>query len=432
MEENTKSKGTKLGNIWLTVCLLAVLVLASAALLGTLIKEYASGEKNVISVVVDGNAIRDQYDDDSLPLGAVPDSEVSWETETTVDLFKNTYTNADGTVTVESSDGRKVIAPGTSNTYDFTLKNTGNISIDYTLAVEGVFELSDENLPFFVRLRRGEKWISGGEDSWVHVDELEDAVEKGTLPRDKAVTYTFEWMWPYESDDEHDVLIGNLNDTLIEADNNDTSLGDIAAQVQADFHLTIGLTSVVTPGSYPIYGDGSPILTEFLVVTVSAGLIIGSGIWLILIFWRRKLYFTGIIVPAFSGEVKLGKQTAEAVDGRFVFPKARFGKRTLAVGEVGCDVQFKSRKVEEGVRFEYEDSTRTVVVVDRKIRALELRVTNVGGVVMISIDGWAAIDKKHNVHKTSGVVPPIEKRNSTPNGLSVNERNEYYISDGRI
>ncbi len=423
MKDNAKHNSNKLGSIWLIVLLLIIMIIASAALLGTLIKEYVSGEKNVIAVMVDGNAMKEQYNDNSLPAGAKPNVNASWETETSVDLFKNTYTNADGKVTVESANGEKIIAPGTSNNYEFTIRNTGNVAIDYTLVLDGVFQISDMDLPFYVRLSHGDTWIVGGENEWVHVDELNKVVEDATLERDKADTYHFEWMWPYEADDESQILIGDLNDALIAADANDTTIGSVALDVKTDFHLNISVSSIVTPGAVSVYADGTPVMRDFLAVTVSAGLILASGLWLILIVFRRKIYFTGIVEPAFSGEVKLGNKTSNTSNNRFIFPKARFGKRKLVIGEWELKISFKSRRVKDGIRLDYKGE-KTVIVVDRKVRAVELHFASG---TSIRWDKWAAIDKKHNVYTLGNMTPPIDKCNTTPYGLSIDKDGKLFI-----
>ncbi len=428
MKQNKRTNSSRLGSIWLVVFLLIIMVLASACLLGTFINRYVGGEKNVISVMIDGNALSKEYNDDSLSSGAEPSINASWETDASVDLFKNTYVGADGKITVASADGSKVIAPGTSNTYEFSIKNTGNISLDCSLALKGVFKIADMHLPFYVRLRQGDKWIVGGENEWLHVNELGNTIDNVTLPRDKSATYFFEWMWPYEADDEANKLVGDLSDTLAAADKNDTEIGSITEKTQANFHLDISITSVVTPTALPVFGDGTPVWIELLTVVLSGALILGSGIWLIIIFWRRRLYFTGIVSTVFEGEITLGRKSSEMKDGRFVFPRARFGKRTLALDTVKCGIQFRSRKVECGVRFEQKDG-RMQVTVDRKIRAVELFITDSIDELIIRTDKWAAIDKKRNLYTPEGVIPPVDDKNATPSGLCVDEDNKFYISE---
>lgn len=61
----------------------------------------------------------------------VTDGNIRWDSKTGVDLFKKSYGG-----TAESLNGDKVIAPGTSNYYDFTVENNGNIPLDYTISIE--------------------------------------------------------------------------------------------------------------------------------------------------------------------------------------------------------------------------------------------------------------------------------------------------------
>ncbi len=435
----SKSSSKKLnisGSVWLLVLLLALLVIASASLLGSFIKRYAAGEKNVIGVMVDAGEIRDQYDDPNLPVGAVPgvengNGEAKWETETSVDLFKNTYTDADGKITVESVNGDKIIAPGTSNDYSFTIKNTGNISLDYTLKIEGSFKISDKQLPFYVRLRIGDEWIVGGEEEWIHLDSLGDIATSRTLPRDKSDTYTFEWKWPYDADEESDKLIGEFNDALLSADANDTQLGDFALALDTDFSLNITTSAVVTPGTLPIFGDGTFVWTELVFVCVMAGLILACMIFLILFFLNRKVYLVTFVHPSLRAFTRLDKKAAEINGKHTIYPKVRFGTHTFGVSDNTCTFKLKRGKIESGVTFGFEEDV-TVVTVDRSIRALELHFTrHFHGETNATLEtgDWAAIDKKRNVYTPTGVIPadPETKTNSTPNGLSVDEHGKYSI-----
>ncbi len=293
MSKKSERKRNITGSVWYLVLLLVLLVIATAVLTGSFIKRYTTYEKNVIAIMADANAAKNQYDDPNLPAGAVPGVETGgleakWETETSVDLFKTTYTDADGNVTVESSNGDKIIAPGTTNYYIFVIKNTGNISLDYTLLLEGIFKISDHQLPFYVRLRRNEAWIVGDKDHWVHVDQLGDVVKNHTLPRGDSDVYVFEWQWPYEVDEESDKLIGDLNDTLIAADANDTKLGDIALAVNTDFRLNITTTTVVTPGASPTYRDGTLVRTELIFICLMIFLILLCIIFFILLLLKRR------------------------------------------------------------------------------------------------------------------------------------------------
>ena len=52
------------------------------------------------------------------------DENTVWSGETDIEIFRLSYENGDGQVTVNSNTGHKLLAPGTSNTYAFTLENT--------------------------------------------------------------------------------------------------------------------------------------------------------------------------------------------------------------------------------------------------------------------------------------------------------------------
>ncbi len=436
----SKSKSKKLniaGTVWLVVALLLVLVLATAALFGSFAKRYVSREKNVIGVMVDANDIKNKYDDPDLPIGAVPGIEnggdgLTWDTETSVDLFKTTYTDAEGKVSVESSNGDKVIAPGTANDYIFTIKNTGNISLDYSLSIEGIFKVSDEYLPFFVRLRAGDEWLVGGEDTWVHVDELDDVFAKRTLGRGKSDNFVFEWQWPYASGNDSDKLIGDLMDTLISADANDTYLGDLSLVVDTEFILNITTSAVVTPGAIATFIDGTPVLHELIFVLVMLGIILACIFFLILfIFFRRRIYFVGFVSPSLRAKTWLDDKDAEINGTYVIYPRVKFGKHEFAVSDNSCNFKLKRAKVETGVMFEMDEDVMTVTV-DRRIRALELHfLRHFHGAkrATIETDVWAAIDKKHNVYSPNGITPPDPetKINRTEFGMTVNEDSEFSV-----
>ncbi len=430
MKQTQKKQKINASGIWLTVALLVILILASTVLLASFIKGYVAGEKNVISLIADGAAMGGQYDDKQFPAGAQPDMEASWETETSVDLFKNAYTGPDGTVTVESANAEKVIAPGTGNIYEFTLKNTGNISLDYTLSLKGVFRLADKELPLFVRLRQGNRWIIGGENRWIPVEEMNTLTDSNTVPRGETAVYRFEWQWPYEADEETQAVLKDFADSMLAADQADTELGNFAAEMQTDFHLDISVTSVITPGAAAEFDDGSSVLLRFLLVCTMGVLVLGSGLWLIiLLVLRRRFYFTGLTVPGVRGSVYLDKKEAELADGRFTFPKTALGKHTLTLNEEApLTLRFRRDKDTQGVAVIHQEDG-TLVCLGKKIRAVELYVSGLSGGAAVYADTWAAIDKEHNVYTQAGVVPPVDKKNRTPGGLSVDEDGNFQAEE---
>ncbi len=420
MGQTKKYNRISLSGLWLTVVLLVILILATLALLGSFISGFVQGEPNIIEVMADSNAMEKEYDDD-FPGGALPDMEASWETETSVDLFKSAYTGPDGSITVESANGDKLIAPGTSNTYSFTLKNTGNIDLDCTLVLEGVFKLANRDIPMFVRLSEDGRWIMGGSEEWIHVDEMNELVESNTLPRGEATTYLFEWMWPYELDDDTDILLGDILDSMLSPDGNDTELGSGSIGVDTKFLLNIRVTSEISAGATAEFDDGDSVLAKFIFVCSMFGLILGSGIWLIiLLFLRRNIYFTGMVTPPVPGAVMLDKADCALSFGRFTFPKAKLGKHTLTINGVEMTIRFKHSRKVQGLAI-----VGDTVTMGSNIRAVELYFMGTA----VNPVQWAAIDKEHNVHTPAGVVPAVNKKNRTPGGLTVDENGSYGVEE---
>ena len=142
----------------------------------------------------------------------VSDDATVWSTDTKVDIFRVSYENGEQIITVNSSDGDKLLAPGTENSYVFKLKNTGNIAVDYTVEVDAYFSPDGTEIPISTRLCRYDgKWIVGGAEDYVDVPVLDTAEDADVLSAGKYTYYTLDWMWPYESgNDEFDTMLGNL------------------------------------------------------------------------------------------------------------------------------------------------------------------------------------------------------------------------------
>lgn len=145
------------------------------------------------------------------PSFSVSDKDKTWTTETKVEIFRVSYENGVGEVTVQSEDGTKVIAPGTSNTYVFKLKNSGNVALDYKVELNADIQPNDVSIPLTARVSRHDgKWIAGDHELYVSAEQLDDAEDKATLGAGMYTYYTLEWCWPFEGDDFLDTALGNL------------------------------------------------------------------------------------------------------------------------------------------------------------------------------------------------------------------------------
>lgn len=408
-KQNTRHTGR---NIWIVVLILLMILMLTLALIGAFLSGLSGEEGNVIPL--SGSSQEGGADTHwtETPEMMIEDKQASWEVNTSVDLFKTSYANKQGEVTVKSADGDKVIAPGTANTYEFSLKNTGNISLDYTLKLDSMFTLTNQELPMQVRLRSGERWLIGGENAWAPSDTLIDVTETGTLAVNKYVTYTFEWQWPFESG-VNSTLLGDLNDTLI---------GNAAVEQEVEFRLNIGVVSTITPGAMSDERQTQEprnVPNETVILALW-----GLGILLLLLLlWRTPVYVTGF-VPG-TGELCLGrKKDTLRFNGRFLFPKVYMGKRTLSLGQTECRIRLKRQRNLSGIAFETRDEL-LVIAIGKKVRAIELYLLPT---LDIRQDEWAAIDKDHHVISPAGIREPDENNeNTTPGGLHIDRHGNLEI-----
>lgn len=188
----------------------------------------------------------------------VEDQSQTWGTETRINLFSTQYNGIGRDITVESSDGDRLIAPGTEGEYTFTLKNTGNVAMDYQVAMDAELHINNyqidlENFPLGIRLRHySGEYLLGDEDTWVAISKLEDYATKDTLAVNHYAWYTIEWKWLFEEDavDDHDHLHINAGDEL------DTILGNIT--VDTPVNLSVSISTLAQPSDDAIASGGIP------------------------------------------------------------------------------------------------------------------------------------------------------------------------------
>lgn len=142
----------------------------------------------------------------------VYDDKQVWTTDTQVDIFRVSYVNGEQQVTVNSSNGDKVIAPGTDNSYVFKMKNTGDGAVDYKMTVDAYCEPAGIEIPVDARLSRYDgEWIVGSKTEFADCQVLDKAEDSATLGSGKYTYYTLDWQWPFEQDaDDWDTMLGNM------------------------------------------------------------------------------------------------------------------------------------------------------------------------------------------------------------------------------
>ncbi len=134
-----------------------------------------------------------------------------------IDLFQAEYKNESGQVIVKSSDGRKVIAPGTSWEDSFKIVNKHDKPITYTFksylvykSELGTTDIKDLAMDF--KLLRDGEYIAGDDDHWVRAKDFNVEDKGEALGPGKSSEYQVKWQWPFEESadqDLKDTMFGN-------------------------------------------------------------------------------------------------------------------------------------------------------------------------------------------------------------------------------
>lgn len=200
----------------------------------------------------------------------VTDENTVWSGQTDIEIFRISYSNSGGQVTVNSSNGDKLLAPGTANTYKFALENTGNVSLKYSMDMQAYFSHGEYTIPVYARVTDHQgKFLAGSAESMADVMDLNQVSDQGSIRAGYVMPYTLEWEWPFEIDDEYDTMLGNL-------------------AVDEDITLTIVINTVASHtaesgGGIPQTGDTTNIAMMVLVMLAS-----GTGLLLLLLFPPKK------------------------------------------------------------------------------------------------------------------------------------------------
>ncbi len=98
---------------------------------------------------------------------------------------------------------KPIIAPGSSNAYQFVIRNNNSFNIQYSIKMN---ETSKYNINMKYRLKQDGNYIIGNDNTWVTANKL--IVEKVNLASKSNMPYILEWKW-FESN--HDTEIGKLD-----------------------------------------------------------------------------------------------------------------------------------------------------------------------------------------------------------------------------
>lgn len=259
-EENNRIRKST-STVWLTAALLAVLVAATISVVGSClysfahqsdcqislsegaVQEAAGTVKNAVSqkkersnpvlksraAAYTGSAAKAKAQESAFQ---VSDDNQIWSTETAIELFQTEYKNADGSVTAESADGKKILAPGTGGSYTFRLKNTGKSTADYKVWVETGLSDQMTDVPLEAKMSGDQGWLLGEKDSWAQASALNGVAADGTIGAGRTAEYTIYWQWPYEQGD--DALDTGMGDASVDQDLSYTVTIYTLASIEAD------------------------------------------------------------------------------------------------------------------------------------------------------------------------------------------------------
>ncbi len=423
------------GLVWTLVILIILLILATVGILATVQSGVRDPDPRVIALDPNEKDVDDNLFYQVIyrkvpakPDSAVEDAHGQWETGTKIDLFKETYIGADGTVTIQSSDGEKVIAPGAKNDYRFVLKNTGNVALRYEVKLCADFTLSHRKVPFTVRLSKDGQYVLGTADEWRDTDSLKEFCDTANLGVGKDASYLLEWRWPFAGE-------GVEDDDLI-----DTTLGNEAISKTAEFTLDIRTLAEEIPGAFSIDENGNPVYEvifewyeiAFIILMAACGIALLVGLLLILLFLFRRVCVTGFL-PELAGSVLiLGRKKDEIrQNGRFLFTNAKFGKQVFKLTTQDKTVisvlpwRLKRKRGLQTLLFETDEKGIVTVTVEKKVRAVELFLRFEGTGLSFDKEKWALIGKDKTVYLPGEILPPDDNGcNRTPYGLFVDDKNK--------
>ena len=299
MEKNIPDKRTE--RIWAAVFLLLAAALITLAITaGIIIPRFtdsdnsieleSDGEKHVfISSITDGEGSGDAARSYALKHPGIEvedENGVIWTSKMKrVEIFHLKYLGKDGySVTVESSDKDKLVAPGTSNSYDFTVRNTGDTNLSYILTAETRTD-GGMHIPLEIRLKNGEKLIKKqgiytDSKGWADFEAFDGTKDSGTLKTKNSVSYTLDWKWPFGnawSDRSGEDTAEDGLENATEKDIYDTILGNMA--VNEDLTVTVELHLLASYES-PKTGDDVNLMIWIIVFVASICLL--AGIWLLI------------------------------------------------------------------------------------------------------------------------------------------------------
>ena len=210
----------------------------------------------------------------------VSDDQQIWSTNTSIDLFHIRYTNGYGEISVQGENGDKIVAPGTDGQYTFSLKNTGSKEADYKVWIEASTSSGDMDFPVLTKMKNADGWLLGSDDTWENAEDLNGVSAQGQMEAGKSQDYTIYWQWPFEQEeDDRDTALGNLND-------GQELTYTVTIHTQASMDTDSGAADRSQGTSInPVKTGDNTTVTRWILILTAAAAVFGIGLYFI---YRRK------------------------------------------------------------------------------------------------------------------------------------------------
>lgn len=118
----------------------------------------------------------------------VYDNDITWNSTSDLRIFSN-----------PAFEFESIIAPGSTNTYQYVINNGNSFDISYNLKY---IETNPYKINMQFKLKKNGKYIFGNDNTWVKAEDIEK--ENITLKKNTHDTYSLEWKW---LDSDNDTLV---------------------------------------------------------------------------------------------------------------------------------------------------------------------------------------------------------------------------------
>ncbi len=135
----------------------------------------------------------------------ISESSNIWSTKAQIDIFKH---NDDAVKSDGTGEANNVIAPGTSNDYTFSLQNSKDFDVKYTLNITGGND-SVYEIPIQLQILDSTGEIISG-NNWTTLADFTEVNDIGSISPNNEKQYTVRWKWDFENgSDSYDTFLGN-------------------------------------------------------------------------------------------------------------------------------------------------------------------------------------------------------------------------------